>query len=249
MMFCFKIWFTFVCAFSYVKGTPFSSRIINGTVSEESHPWVARIVVKDENTPKGRAISTDCGGSLIDPKWVITAKHCLLDNNTKEYSDKYEVSVGNNDWTRGQFITVLEHFLYSKENHIDDDIALLLLEKEPTNVEPIPMLLDDDINYGGKYATLYGWGRTDPKLKDKDECPKDVLCFDPTETSTNSCVGDSGGPMTMDIKGNETLCGMAHVGEEVNGVGCSGTYSSYTKSFYKPYAEWIKKTMSENKGR
>ena len=49
---------------------PSSSRIVGGTIAPiNSWPWQAMLL-----DSSGRQF---CGGSLIDPLWVVTATHCM----------------------------------------------------------------------------------------------------------------------------------------------------------------------------
>ncbi|XP_044736995.1 coagulation factor XI-like [Chrysoperla carnea] len=231
--------FAIVCAFSFVRSGSLRPRIINGTEADQDYPWVARILTNTEETPDGQqSLETDCGGTLIASQWVLTAKHCLLNEDLSVIGnpEKYQVIVGNNYWPGGQFIPVTDHYFYSDQSYIDDDIAMLKLEHAPKDIDPIPTQFDslDPSTYDGKKAHILGWGLTDPT---KDEtitqlretyvklytegCEENVLCFNPKDTNTNSCEGDSGGPMTMMLNEVETMVGVTHVGQVINKVPCS----------------------------
>lgn len=172
---------------------------------------------------------------------------------------KYQVIVGNNYWPSGQFISVTDHYFYSEDSYVDDDIAMLKLANAPDGIDPIPTQFDDldTSEYDGQMAHILGWGLTDPtkdttvtQLRETyvklytEGCEDNVLCFNPKDTDTNSCEGDSGGPMTLMLNGEETMVGVTHVGQVIDKVPCSGSFSSYTKTFYQPYAEWIQNIIA-----
>ena len=58
---------------------PPGARIIGGsTAIPNSWPWQLSLRVKNEHT---------CGASLINPRWAITAAHCVMnDNDPNVYS-------------------------------------------------------------------------------------------------------------------------------------------------------------------
>ena len=131
------------------------------TTKKNEYPWMVRL-------------HGNCGGSLINSRWVLTAGHCL------EYGRM--VSLGDHDRTDPdedteiQMETIEEilhpEFKYKPSENIPEfDIGLLKLKndidftKHP-HIRPVCLPKDANEDYVGWGATVTGWG-----LVEKDVYP------------------------------------------------------------------------------
>lgn len=114
-----------------------------------------------------------CGGTLIDPQWVVTAAHCVIDDNGVTMAPS-EIDVVAGEYNRSQndgteqqrgVSTVIVHPDYNPSSD-DSDIALLRLASPVTlgaSVGIVPLVSSpahDALVAPGVSSLVSGWGAT-----------------------------------------------------------------------------------------
>jgi len=189
-----------------------------------------------------------CGGSLSDATHVITAAHCIFENDPSAFS----VQLGVWDFTKPsgreqtiQLSRIENHPSYTNTQN-GYDVSVLHLQSSARLDEtawPICAPMDAKDAYQGMGAWVSGWGATDvngpsytPLLMLVDlfvwpyaECQRShgsltntMMCAwnqDEQGNVKDACQGDSGGPLAYYDNGRWILLGIVSWG-----IGCANEY-------------------------
>ena len=140
------------------------ARIIGGSeVSEatqdENYPWITALKIN------GQAA---CGASLIGTQWVLTAAHCVTDEESGVAlsASNYSVVVNDYDLSKprdGESRSVIEVYVADGYDTVtlDNDIAILKLSSTVTSA-PIALMSSSsfDALSDGTSLKVMGWGNT-----------------------------------------------------------------------------------------
>lgn len=135
-------------------------RIVNGVPATQDYPHQAYLeVFFGQNTGKS------CGGTLIAARWILTAAHCVTneDNNVMAVPGDVDVYLGSATREAGPPLAVdlvVRHPDWDNRNPPRGDLGLLRLQ-QPAAQAPLPWLRPGDVAQliPGRIARVIGWGR------------------------------------------------------------------------------------------
>jgi hypothetical protein len=213
-------------------------RIINGdAASPGEYPAQGFLQL---STSKGTFV---CGGSLVSNRWFLTAGHCAseIDSNKPLDASAFTVKLGKLD--RRTFTAADAHQVDLREvnagydhTDLDNDVALLrLATPAPASLDPIRLIEPGESGLwaAGKTATVIGWGVTEsgslsnvlleatvPMVSDSgcmsawhtDFHAATMVCAGGGDTDT--CGGDSGGPLMVSDGAFFVLTGLTSWGAD-----------------------------------
>ncbi|KAM7428099.1 hypothetical protein ABFA07_020874 [Porites harrisoni] len=138
-----------------------SSRIVGGSVARvNSWPWQVMLIRTSG--------SQFCGGSLVDPYWVVTAAHCISGKSPSSI----KVKLGAHYRTTGSVGTeqeigvaqIIRHESYNNPLSYSNDIALIKLLKPANLGVGVGLVCLSDMRYSlpfdnlNKKCWITGWG-------------------------------------------------------------------------------------------
>jgi secreted trypsin-like serine protease len=230
--------------------------LIRGGAPAATRPWMASLQVGSSHI---------CGASLVADDWLLTAAHCVTNEQgtLSSPANTYSVCVGAqrlSECNDGNVAGVTEIRIHPNwrgavGNANNGDLALLRVNRAFSNSAKVVLASDPSHTPGDSGAAfIRGWGRTDsdaPPATLTDEllglnqtitsssCPSGHVCAVATATQ-GVCNGDSGGPLrSPGADGQWRQVGItSYISSRQQGA-CTGTAGPDGYTRVQSYFSWI----------
>jgi len=189
------------------------------TAAEGQFPWMTWVKIggPEVEEPSKEEWEQSCSGTVISPDLVLTAGHCVMEeNNTAIPASRYTVVAGavsrfSTSAARSRVTEAIPYpdFKFGCELVCGHDAALLVLSKTISvpSIRLATSTSDGALVVPDAHALEAGWGLTSPQgqeipvdlqyveteLQDPVECEPFSICVSRERHGT--CEGDSGGPL------------------------------------------------------
>jgi Trypsin/Bacterial pre-peptidase C-terminal domain len=205
-------------------------RIVNG-VDSHDYPTVGALLYGAPNAPiTADTASIRCSGTLIGCRTFLTAGHCVSGIAPQEI------------WVYLQHAGLLTVESIARHPDYDfpaADVAVLRLGAPVTGIDPTPINLVDPFAFIPAGGIIAGFGRSgggaDYGIKRagavetaaclsglSNDPESELVCWDfldpigPAGEDSNTCNGDSGGPLLLDLGGGAAVAGITSGGTSSN---------------------------------
>lgn len=229
-------------------------RIVGGEITDiKKHPWQVAL----------RTSTGFCGGTLIAPRWVLTAAHCFdagraIDDVRGVKGGATRLNEGG-DWASAEQVHVHAGYVpATKEN----DIALVKIKSGQSGTKIIAMIAAGGSVAANEELEITGWGHTAEGGEESSDLllarvpavdtatcnapdsyngrvMANMMCAGLVVGGVDTCQGDSGGPLVQRRSSGPLLVGVVSWGD---GCAVAKKYGIYTR--VAQYRDWIKETMA-----